>query len=279
MPLIRAHGLDQRRRGLEESTIDTRRRILGHLSEWLKPAGLLDASTEDIERFLDARRIGLKARYTYVSNLHSFYEWAVLTGHLEDDPTAAIRRPKVRPGLPRPISDNDLQLALSMAHGDLLVIVALAAYAGLRAIEIARLKREDVVDDRQSPLLIIHGKGNKPRPIPVHPAVTDALFAQPMPQSGPILRWEDGRALPAWKVSQLANDFLHGIGIEATLHQCRHWFGTQLYRTSGKDLLLVRDLMGHSSITTTTTYAQFDRAGASEAVMALRPGDNEAVNA
>jgi hypothetical protein len=40
-------------------------------------------------------------------------------------------------------------------------------------------------------------------------------------------------------------------------------------------MLLVRDLMGHSSITTTTTYAQFDRTGAAEAIMALRLGADE----
>lgn len=243
--------------------------MLGHLAEWLTPRTLLDATSEDIEQFLDHRKIGPKARYTYLSNLHSFYGWAVWAGHLDADPTAAIRRPKVHPGLPRPISDNDLSLALSMAHGDLAVIVALAAYEGMRAIEIARLCREDVIDDRPAPVIVAHGKGNKRRALPLHPTVADTLWAQPMPASGPILHWEDGRALPAWKVSQLGNDFLHGIGIAATLHQCRHWFGTTLYRTSGKDLLLVRDLMGHSSITTTTAYAAFDRAGAAEAVLAL----------
>ena len=54
-----------------------------------------------------------------------------------------------------------------------------------------------------------------------------------------------------------------------TMQQLRHWFDTHLYQASGKDLLLVRDLMGHSSITTTTVYAAFDRAGAAAAVTAL----------
>ena len=40
-------------------------------------------------------------------------------------------------------------------------------------------------------------------------------------------------------------------------------------RTSGRDLLMVQDLMGHASMTTTTIYAAYDRAGAPEAVLAL----------
>jgi len=70
-------------------------------------------------------------------------------------------------------------------------------------------------------------------------------------------------------VSLLGNMFLHGVGVGDTLHSLRHWFASGVYRTSGKDLLLVRDLLGHSSVRTTTVYAQFDRAGAAAAVLAL----------
>lgn len=267
--LIRAHTLDQRRRGLQESTIGTRRRMLTHLSGWVGEKGLLGVVTEDVELFLDGRRVIRKTRYAYISNLHVFYQWAMFFGHIDSDPTAKITRPKIRQGIPRPISDVDLQLALSMARSDARVIIALAAYEGMRCIEIARLTREDILDDRHPPLIVARGKGDKPRLIPLHPAVAEALWSLPVPRSGPVLRWQDGSPLPPWKVSHLGNEYLHGIGIAATVHQLRHWFGTSLYRTSGKDLLLVRDMMGHSSITTTTVYAAFDRDDATQAVSAL----------
>lgn len=267
--LIRSHTLDQRRRGLQESTIGNRQRMLYHLSGWMGERGLLEATTEDIETFLDARKVLRKTRYAYISSLHVFYQWAMFAGHLDIDPTARITRPKVRQGIPRPISDADLQLALSMARSEVRVIVALAAYEGMRCIEIARLTREDVLDDRQPALIVARGKGDKPRLIPLHPAVMESLWALPIPKNGPVLTWHNGDSLPPWKVSQLGNEYLHGLGIDATVHQLRHWFGTTLYRTSGKDLLLVRDMMGHSSITTTTVYAAFDRDGAAQAITAL----------
>ena len=253
--LIRAHTLDQRRRGLQESTIDSRRRIVTHFSHWLGQRGLLGATTEDIEMFLDSRKMGRKARYTAISNLHVFYDWTVQTERTSLDPTARVVRPKVRLGLPRPISDSDLHLALAMSSSDIRVMLTLAAYQGMRCIEIARLTRDDILDDRRPPVLIARGKGDRPRIIPLHDETWRALRMLPLPPSGPVLRSPAGQPLPAWKVSAEGNTFLHGIGIDATMHQARHWFGTTLYRTSGKDLLLVRDLMGHSSITTTTVYA------------------------
>lgn len=268
--LIRAHTIDQRRRGLEESTIDSRTRIVRHLSYWLGARGLLSATQEDIELFLDSRRLGAKrTRYTYISNLHVFYGWAVIAGYLDRDPTALIARPRIRPGLPRPIPDADLELALSMAYRDIRVMLTCAAYEGMRCCEIGRLVREDILDDRDPAILLARGKGDRPRVIPMHEKTWQALQLLPLPRSGPVLHWDDGRPLPAWKISQLGNDYLHGIGIDSTMHQLRHWFGTHLYRTSGHNLLLVRDLMGHSSITTTTIYADYDREGAPEAVQAL----------
>jgi site-specific recombinase XerD len=267
--LIASHSRDQRRRGLEESTIDCRARMLAHLSQWLAGPSVLDASSADIEAFLDSRKIGRKARYAYISNLHTFYAWTNHAGLRADDPTVSIIRPRQRQGIPRPISDTDLAFALQMARGEVGAMVALAAFEGMRCIEIARLVREDVLDERTPAVIVAHGKGDKPRAIPLHAKVAEALRWYRMPRTGPVFHWPNGKPLPAWKVSQLGNDYLHGIGLDATMHQLRHWFGTTLYRTSGRDLLLVRDLMGHSSITTTTVYAAYDRAGAAEAVEAL----------
>jgi integrase/recombinase XerC len=267
--LMRAFSLDQHRRRLQTATIQTRRYLLAHLADWLGERSLLEATTEDVERFLDSRRLSDRARYNYISHLHTFYAWTTYAGHLEHVPTAPIHRPRLEATMPRPIGDADLDFALAMSRGDLRVIVALGAFAGFRCIEISRLCREDVVDERERPFVIARGKGGRNRIVPLHDRVKDALADLPMPSSGPVLVDGDGRPWPAWKVSHIGNAYLHGIGIGATMHQLRHWFGTNLYQTSEKDLLLVRDVMGHRRVTTTTVYADFDRRGAAAAVAAL----------
>lgn len=269
--------LDQRRRGLQESTIGVRNSLLRHFSRWMGERGLLAATTDDIELFLDSRKVSARTRAGYLSSLRVFYSWATLTERIARDPSLPIIRPRVRPGLPRPINDSDLDLALRLSSGLLRVIIALGAYEGMRCIEIARLTREDVLDERDPPVVIARGKGDKPRPIPLHDKVWEALRLLPMPRSGAILSSPDGRPYQPWEISHIGNDFLHGLGIEATMHQLRHWFGTAIYRTSGKDLLLARDLMGHASVETTRIYAAYDRNGAVDAVSALevRPSSPE----
>ena len=190
--LIRLHRLDQRRHGLAESSIDKRVRLLGHLAARLDPAGLLDADTETLEAWLDTLPLKPKTRYTYVSNLHSFYAWAVAAGHLEADPTASMARPKFPPGRPRPILDDDLAVALDMADPTTAVIVACAAYAGMRCCEIARLTRSDVILGGEGHLWA-HGKGGKSRQIPLHPELAAILDRFGMPRSGPDLTYR-GRA-------------------------------------------------------------------------------------
>lgn len=266
--LIARHTRDQRRRGLEESTIRKRANIVRRLSKWLEEQAILDASQDDIEYFLDGCRTGPKARYAYISNLHTFYEWAVHAGLLEKSPTAGIVRPRLRKGLPRPVSDTDLAKALGGAVGMERVVMALGAFQGMRCIEISRLAREDVLEDREPPVLVARGKGGRSRVLPLHPEVAAALYALPMPSRGPIVR-RNGRPLTASKVSLLGNDFLRSVGIDATMHQLRHWYATGVYRTSGRNLLLVRDLLGHSLVETTAVYADYDRREAAEAVRLL----------
>jgi integrase/recombinase XerD len=268
--LIRCHGRDQRRRGLTASSILKRRKLLEALSAALAGAGLLDPAVEAVETFLDQRALSPRSRYTYLSNLHSFYAWAIHAGHTGADPTLEIPRPRFASGLPRPISDADLTLALEMADPATAVMLGAGAYAGMRCCEIARLCREDIRHGA-GPVIVAHGKGDKPRLVPAHPALLELLGRHGLPRSGPVLRRPDGRAMPSWLVSHRINGYLHGLGVDATAHQLRHWFGTTLYRTSGHDLLLVADLMGHASVTTTRVYAAWDRQGAAEAVAAMTP--------
>jgi integrase len=194
-----------------------------------------------------------------------------------DDPTSRITRRKVGVLLPRPIATNDLASALDAAPAPIRCMLLLAAYEG---IEIARLVREDMHDQMTPPIVIARGKGGRLRPIPLHSTVWEALRALPLPSAGPVFHREDipwlvrpgwhrrrGRApLAAWQVSRVGSDYLHHQGIEATMHRLRHWFGTQTYRKSSHDLLLVKDLLGHARINTTEGYAAFDRAGAADAV-------------
>lgn len=245
----------QVRRGLADGTIDRRRLVLERFAEWLHPRSLLQASTEDVQRFLDARQLGSsRTRYGWISHLHCFYEWALAEGLTDCDPTGRIDRPKLRKLLPRPIGEADLALALDMAGGMMTAWLTLAAYAGLRCAEIARLDVPDV--DMTGLTLRVLGKGDNERVVPMHQRVEVEvrhwIYGR---RSGAVfLRPRGGRYPPAM-VSREGRLFLESCGIDATMHQLRHRFATKALEGCG-DLRAVQELLGHASPATTAIYTQ-----------------------
>lgn len=267
--LLRGYRLDQRRRGLLDSTINRRDRSLRTFSEWLAPRPLTAATTEEIEQFLDGRDLAAKGRYVWISLLHCFYEWAIRAGETDHDPTAVIIRPKLRKRLPRPVSDQSLELALEQtADADLRAWVVLAAFAGFRCIEIANLEHDGLIDTPDGLVLQVVGKGDKERVVPAHPQVVAALERHGIPRRGRMFVHPSGRPWTPAQVSGRANRHLREIGVPETFHQFRHWFGTRVY-AEVRDLRVTQELMGHDHPVTTTIYTDWSRTDARRAVLAL----------
>ena len=223
-------------------------------------------TTDELDRFLDGRGISPRTRYLWISTLHRFYEWAVIhhSDSVPADPTVAMVRPKVRQGLPRPVPDADIEVALEAAADPVRAWLVLGGWAGLRCMEMAGLQLEDVLVD--SEMLLVRGKGNKERLVPIHPRVAEVLPRTS--RTGPMFRQPDGRTYPAWRVSQMINAHFTSLGMGWTAHQLRHRFGTRVHDASG-DLLVTQALLGHSSPTTTAVYAKFSSPRAVEAVRAV----------
>lgn len=262
--VIEQHQRWMERRGLSPATIDRRVRCLRIFDA---EVGLYGAVAEEVEMFLDGRNLGAKARYGWVSHLHQFYAWAIDHGHLSADPTRQVIRPKQRQNLPRPIATGDLVTALQMAGPTMRCWVALGAFAGLRCKEIAGLHVDDLLWD-DGLLFVRDGKGGKQRTVPMHDQVADALHAVTLPSRGACFRRPRGGPYPAAQVSREGNLFFASLGIPATMHQLRHWFGTHVQRATG-DLRTTQELMGHASPTTTAIYTAYSQEKGRRAVSLL----------
>lgn len=229
----------------------------------------MELTTDDIEEWLDAQRITIRSRGAYLSHIHAFYAWCVISGHRIDDPTTPIDRPRLPKKVPRPIGDADLEMALTLADARMRCWLTLAAYAGLRCMEISKLAREDVLDAHDPPLLrVLDGKGGKEGVLPLHPAILDALRAYGMPRSGPIFLSTKRAPFSPATVSGYVADFLHGLGMHDTAHRLRDWFGTALYAET-HDLRLTQEMMRHADPSSTAGYVAFNQPGAVTAVVAL----------
>lgn len=251
--LIAAFCVDQSRRSLSPETVRVRRVVLRSFYAALGGKELPQATKEDINEWLDSLDLTARSRGKYLSHLHVFYRFCMAEGVMKSDPTALIDRPKVSRLLPRPISDNNLQMALDLAPPRIEAMLSLACYGGLRCMEIAAFQVEWIWRHAGTDALVIQGKGGVQRMVPLATAVDGALRRYGLPRSGHVFLTRYGTPYQPASISKLLADYLRGVGIEATAHQLRHWFGTEVYRRS-RDLVVTQELMGHSEPSTTRGY-------------------------
>jgi integrase/recombinase XerC len=266
--MMREYRLAMHRRGLFPRTINVRLGAVRELHHWAGGRSVLDVGAEDVERMLDTQHLSSDTRSQKLGMIHAFYAWAIRHGYAESDPTVLIDRPRRRPGLPRPIADDDLAAALDAAPPLIGAWLCLGAFSGLRCQEIAGLRREDVIDARRPPVLVIRrGKGGRERVVPLHPTVLAALERYGMPGSGFLFPWHEGAGPPIspGALSKRANAYLRDRGIESKFHALRHYFATSVYQAS-LDLRLTQELLGHASPTTTAVYAAWDASKAADVI-------------
>jgi integrase len=259
-------------RGHSPLTVMSRRNALARMGRALS-VPVVEASAADLYAWRAGLGVTDGVIAQYVSHALQFYGWAVTEGLREDNPAKGLPVPRMSRRLPRPVSEADLMAALSGARPRIRPWLVLAGWCGLRACEIAGLRRDSVLDNATPPVLIVRAdatKGRRERVIPLSGFVLDELRLAGLPASGYVFRRCDGQAGPnkPWMISHLAAESLRNEGVSATLHCLRHRFLTMTYRSS-RDLRLVQELAGHQSPATTAGYAAYDQPSAAAAVEAL----------
>lgn len=258
-------------------TIDERLRIVrafaGYLLLPLDGPGAYAPTWQQIAGFLTDGDRSPGTRKAYLAALRAFSKWLILTDRATVDPT--LKLPKVRAprALPRPVSTDQLSLALASGrfYSRTRTMVLLAAYQGLRVHEIAKVRGEDIRGDT----LRVVGKGGKDVLLPLHPVI--AAEAGLYPRIGWWFSSPNDRTRPvlANSVSTLVSQGLHRAGVPATAHQLRHWFGTESLRSSGGNVRVCQELLRHASLATTAVYTQVDDAERRAALVALpAPGSH-----
>jgi integrase len=119
-------------------------------------------------------------------------------------------------------------------------------------------------------VLVVIGKGDAERVIPLPDPVIEVLRQHGMPSTGPVFPRLDGLPghMAPGRVSHLCNDYLHGLGIEHTLHSLRHYYGTSMYGAS-KDLRMTQEVMGHLNPNTTAGYVSYADGASHRAAAAV----------
>jgi site-specific recombinase XerD len=238
--LIQRHCAHLKQRGLSDRTIGARRDILSRIDRDL-PMGIDQATVEELSDWLARDGWTRKTRATYYEHVKGYFDWATDENnpHLDWNPAASLARPSVPEGVPKPVTDDEVAEAIRTA-GQWKVPIILAAYAGLRCVELATVERRDI--NRHT--ITVTGKGDKTRVIPT----ADPAWEAVEPLTGRLV------AGTAHQIAMGARRHFARAGLAGvTMHRFRHWFATTML-ANGVDLLTVSKLLGHSSTAVTARY-------------------------
>lgn len=253
-PLIEDWTLWQMAARRSQRTIDERARVIG---QFIDESGVspLTATPMDIVRWMSSHdEWGPSTAATYFSYMQSWHKWLMLMDHRADNPMIKLVTPRRPERSPRPVADDGLLRLLTMRmHHRTRVMVLLAALAGFRVAEIARVRGEDI--DRASNRIHVTGKGGKRSWVPLHPILAEVADA--MPPRGwwfPGNCRRPGKHVHPKSVSDIIGQAMRRGGVVGTPHALRHWYGTTLLE--GADLRTVQELMRHTSVATTQVYTR-----------------------
>jgi site-specific recombinase XerD len=237
------------------------------------------ASPEIIHKFLAFKRAHQLRSSTLATVLHSlrsFYQFILPGDPAQPNPTLGIRPPKVIAPPVDPYSEQEVRtlLAIAKRHEHSAdrrrwvgyVALTVLAGTGIRNGELLSLRTADVDVARHQ--LSVVGKGSKPRIVPFGPATAKVLttyLAELRPHLPPspyfIVNPRSLRQGPYWgqlepnTLAGLVRDLLAETGIPGRHfpHRFRHTFATNALRAVG-NIEVVRELLGHADIKTTSRY-------------------------
>ncbi|MEY4371429.1 MAG: Gordonia phage [Actinomycetota bacterium] len=248
LDLADAYAASLRASGRAIRTIEVYRQTVAQLCAAMDP---VEAKPADVEAWLAGMNVAPKTLGQYLVRCRGFFRWMIREGYRESNPCEAIDPPKVAPSLPRPLPMEYLQRIWELASPKERAWIALGYFCGLRAGEAIRVAVEDIVD---GPALRVTGKGGRVRRVPLRPEVLEGLTVYGWPESGRFFPTANRKS-----ASVAIGRLLREVGAPPiyTMHSLRHAYGTGLYRAS-RDIRLVQELMGHSSLNTTQMYVAFD---------------------
>ena len=226
---------------------------------------------QQLRTYLAARRAEGLCNVSAARELSAVRAFVQFTGG--DNAMPRMRGPKVKRGVPRPVSPADaLALAQDVArqHDEAWVsardwaVMLLLYGAGLRIGEALGLTGAVLP---LSKVMAVTGKRDKTRMVPLLPQVRDAIDAyvaacpHPVARHEPLFRGHRGGALNPAVVRRSVRVARGRLGLaeRTTPHALRHSFATHLL-ARGADLRSLQELLGHASLTSTQIYTSVDAA-------------------
>ena len=264
---------------VSDNTLQSYRRDIVYYNKYVEANKINYAkvNTENIKGYLEyLQEIGKKSSTVSrnLASIRSFYQFLIRTKKVKKDPTEGIQSPKIEKKAPSVLTSKEIELLLEQPKDvDLKgtrdkAMLEFAYATGMRVTEIISLNIEDVKLDEG---YVVCHSGSKQRNIPLGTMSLKALKEYIEEARPVIIKDEKVKALFVningqrltrqgfWKIVKYYKEQAH-ITKEITPHILRHSFATHLLQ-NGADLKAIQTMLGHSDISSTQVYMQFQNDG------------------
>lgn len=274
---------------LSENTLQSYRRDILQYQEYVEKNKInyAKANKEDMKTYLEyLKEIGKKPSTVSrnLASIRSFYQFLIRVKKVKHDPTEDIQSPKIEKRVPSVLTAQEVELLLDQPKDvDLKgtrdkAMLEFAYATGMRVTEIISLDIDDVNLEES---FVVCRNGSKQRNIPLGSMSLKAL-KEYVEEARPILiKNENEKALFVningtrltrqgfWKIIKYYKEQAH-IEKDITPHVLRHSFATHLLQ-NGADLKAIQTMLGHSDISSTQVYMQFQDSGLKDIYQKAHP--------
>jgi integrase/recombinase XerD len=257
---------------------------LSHLS--LSPLELQTRHLRDFLVYLHELGIEAVSQARILSAIRCFYQFLILEGHLEEDPTRLIERPVLGRKLPHTLAVHEIEALFSIIDHSTAVGMRNRAMletlysSGLRVSELISLRMSDIYFEEM--FLQVLGKGNKQRLVPLGRMALKYLriymeevrihLSIKKEASNYVFLNKRGSKMSRVMVFLIIKELANKAGLQQGIspHTFRHSFATHLIE-GGADLRAVQAMLGHESVTTTEIYTHLDRSYLQQTIHQFHP--------
>lgn len=220
-----------------------------------------------------------------LSSLRTFYKYLVLNNKVESNPFLLVSSPKKEKRIPKFINYNNMEEILNVPNiktkeGQRERVILEVLYAsGVRVSELINIKLKDI--DFSNKNILIFGKGSKERLVSFGDYALEYInlylkegrnLLLDGVKSDYLIVGKKSEKLTTRRVEQIIDDIIKrtSIKLNITPHMFRHTFATHLL-DNGCDLLVVQELLGHASLSSTEIYTHVSNEHLREVYLKCHP--------
>lgn len=245
--------------GKPKSTAKEYKEAIVRLDEFLRKP--LQATTlDDLQRFVDdLDGLSVNTQKRIIASVKSLFSFAMKIGYLRFNVAAVLRTPKSRNDLAqRILSESDVMKMIYQTENKRdQVLIRLLYASGARISEVCGLTWDSITTNKDTGQVTLFGKGGKTRNVKLSMATWQALIELRVgsDNSEPVFKSRKCGGLKEVQVHRIVKAAATRAGIQGNVsaHWLRHSHASHAL-DRGANIALVRDTLGHSSLSVTSRY-------------------------